>query len=784
MKEEEVISLKKKEIDLMIGSLLHDIGKVIYRTGSHDNHSSSGYRYLKEEIGIDDVDILESVLYHHASMLRGANISKNSLAYITYIADNIASAADRRDNSTGDYGFEMSSPLEPVFNILNGNNQRKYYHPSMLDSKINFPTEDKVDFDEGFYTSVKLKITETLKSIELNDRYINSLLEILEATMSYLPSSTAKGEKADISLYDHSKMTMAIASCIYYYLTEKEIDDYKKVLLDGESSFKKENCFVLFSMDVSGIQKFIYTIHSEDALKMLRSRSFYLEIMMEHIVDNILEHLGLSRANLIYSGGGHCYMLLPNTSVVKDYLEEYENYLNEWLLKQFDISLYIAMGYVEANPDNLRNVPEGSYLQMYREAASQISNKKLHRYNAGQIRKLNDKKKDDYSRECRICRNVGKLTEDGICPMCSALKNLSANILAADYFTITNKSGEKGVPLPGDNYIIAERKEDLLNRIKKFPDSYVRIYAKNSFHTGIKVASKIWVGSYSSQPTFEQLIKKTEGIERLGVLRADVDNLGQAIVSGFDKKYNTLSRTATLSRQLSLFFKYYINDILENGENSDLIPDGRKRNATVIYSGGDDLFIVGAWNDIIELAIDINDTFQKYTEGTLKISGGIGLYANGYPISRMAEEVGNMEKMSKQYPDKDAITLFLDGCHHFEKGKKIQDGTYRWDEFINGVIKDKYKVIYDFFSTDKVKGKNFLYNLLELIRNQEDRINFARFVYLLSRMEPQRKSSNYESYKIFARKMYQWIQNESDRIQLKTAINIYAYITRSSKEDY
>lgn len=383
--------------------------------------------------------------------------------------------------------------------------------------------------------------------------------------MSYLPSSTAKGEKADISLYDHSKMTMAIASCIYFYLTEKEIDDFKKVLLDGEADFKKENCFVLFSIDVSGIQKFIYTIHSEDALKMLRSRSFYLEIMMEHIVDDILEHLGLSRANLIYSGGGHCYMLLPNTRLVKDYLDEYEKYLNEWLLKQFDISLYIAMGYVEANPDNLKNVPEGSYLQMYRDVSSQISNKKLHRYNAGQIRKLNDNKKDDYSRECRICRNVGKLTEDGVCPMCSALKNLSANILSADYFTITNKSGEKGVPLPGDNYIIAERKEDLLNRIKKFPDSYVRIYAKNSFHTGIKVASKIWVGNYSSQPTFEQLIKKAKGIERLGVLRADVDNLGQAIVAGFDKKYTTLSRTATLSRQLSLFFKYYINDILENG---------------------------------------------------------------------------------------------------------------------------------------------------------------------------------------------------------------------------
>lgn len=64
--------------------------------------------------------------------------------------------------------------------------------------------------------------------------------------MSYLPSSTAKGEKADISLYDHSKMTMAIASCIYFYLTEKEIDDFKKVLLDGEADFKKRELFCPF----------------------------------------------------------------------------------------------------------------------------------------------------------------------------------------------------------------------------------------------------------------------------------------------------------------------------------------------------------------------------------------------------------------------------------------------------------------------------------------------------------------------------------------------------------
>ena len=42
-------------------------------------------------------------------------------------------------------------------------------------------------------------------------------------------------------------------------------------------------------------QKFIYTITTKSALKSLRSRSFYLEIMMEHIIDTLLDKLHLSR---------------------------------------------------------------------------------------------------------------------------------------------------------------------------------------------------------------------------------------------------------------------------------------------------------------------------------------------------------------------------------------------------------------------------------------------------------------------------------------------------------
>ena len=60
-------------------------------------------------------------------------------------------------------------------------------------------------------------------------------------------------------------------------------------------------------------------------------------------------------------------------------------------------------------------------------------------------------------------------------------------------------------------------------------------------------------------------------MRRIAVCRMDVDNLGHAFISGFEQEnekdpvkrmhYVTLSRTSAFSRQMSLFFKCYINAI-------------------------------------------------------------------------------------------------------------------------------------------------------------------------------------------------------------------------------
>lgn len=272
------------ETKIIIGSLLHDIGKVVYRKGMDGRkHSQSGYEYLKNYT--DDKDILNAVRYHHADALHQSSIDDDSIAYITYIADNIASGADRRNKEIEDKGFEIHTALQPVFNLLNGNKGNLYYHAGSLKDNINYPTNTKTEFNASQYSEILSNISSNLNGLDLKDHaYINSLLEVLEANLSFVPSSTSKKEVADISLYDHVKLTAAFASAIYAYLKEQNITDYKTELYKNASLFYDKKAFLLASLDISGIQKFIYTITTKSALKSLRSRSFYLEIMMEHII--------------------------------------------------------------------------------------------------------------------------------------------------------------------------------------------------------------------------------------------------------------------------------------------------------------------------------------------------------------------------------------------------------------------------------------------------------------------------------------------------------------------
>lgn len=67
-----------------------------------------------------------------------------------------------------------------------------------------------------------------LQRLKPDKEHINSLPQMMESLWSYVPSSTDKNQLVDISLYDHSRTTAAIASAIYDYFQAENITDYQK----------------------------------------------------------------------------------------------------------------------------------------------------------------------------------------------------------------------------------------------------------------------------------------------------------------------------------------------------------------------------------------------------------------------------------------------------------------------------------------------------------------------------------------------------------------------------
>ena len=128
-------------------------------------------------------------------------------------------------------------------------------------------------------------------------------------------------------------------------------------LLDTPAELRREPAFLLYTADFSRIQRFIYTVHTEGALRSLRSRSFFLELLMEHYMDELLDGCGLTRTNIIYSGGGHCYLLLPNTAAVQQTLADWNRAFNGWLNEQFGMQLFLANGWTPCSANDLCNVP-------------------------------------------------------------------------------------------------------------------------------------------------------------------------------------------------------------------------------------------------------------------------------------------------------------------------------------------------------------------------------------------------------------------------------------------
>lgn len=659
---------------------------------------------------------------------------------------------------------QENTVLESLFNRLNGNAQHFSYPYTKLarGEQIPYPSADAQNRNPTDLMD-KLRVFADVRSLA----DVNAMLDTLERYAAYAPDPEAGEGMRDISLFDARKMSCAIASCLYDAMQAKCISG-----TESAEMLAVQDLFLLYSFDTSGIQKFIYTIISKHALKALRARSFYLEMLMESIVNELLTRAGLSRANLIYAGGGHAFVLLPNVPSVHTMLQGFKDELHAWLLETFRSEVYVADGSCICSANALSNLPEGSYREIFRTISAQLSEKKLHRYNAAEILQLN-RPLAQHERECRVCHRSDLLGSGDRCRICGALEEISPQIRKAAYFSLTKTAKQPALVMPFGRYLQAHP-----DYPRDLPED-AAVFGKNATPENGEHSVRLWLGDYANADSMQELCQNAKGIKRLGVLRADVDNLGQAFVSGFPAEKTTLTRTAAFSRNLSQFFKLHMNDILRNGRfHLDGSEEIRPRNAAIIYAGGDDLFVVGGWDDVLGFAVDLYRDLRSFTQDTLHISAGLGVYPEKYPIAAMARETGDLEECSKQAHGKNAITLF------------DESNRYSWDVLAEQVIGQKMTLLRNFLQEHPERGNSMLYNMLSLLRELDagNRLNIARFAYLLARMRPENSGKTdyperLERYQTLADQLYQWARMDDDRVQLMTAIQLYVYLTRSEEGD-
>lgn len=752
---------------LCYGALLHDIGKVVYRGSSgKGTHAALGAQFITDEVSPlnpafcspEGLRVVEQIRYHHArEMSRSSSIEPDSLAYITYFADNISAGMDRKNEGDDEAKvcFDKSVDLRKIFNILGGRH------------------DDNVIGHED-YNAIRERIKGQLAQMDIASQEVNSLLHVLEATTNTVPSSTNLSELVDVSLYDHAKTTAGLALCIYDYFREQGICDYRAALFSGEASraYYSEPMFLLATCDMSGIQDFIYSISGSKALKQLRARSLYLELMMEHIVDELLERLSLNRVNVMYTGGGHAYVLLPNTQQAKAVLQAFENELKNWFISEHGVNLYMAFATVECSADDLSNAGEDKkrFGNLFRELSAQLSDAKAARYSAADIETLNCGGEGlvDDGRECREChRSTALASHDDICETCESLRDISADLVKKSVFAIIDDSfastANHRLSLPfGCSLVLYERERYLAEK----PVAR-RVYTKN-WDAGTNLSTHIWMGDYTADMGTEGIasyakagstLEDGKGIQRLGVLRADVDNLGTAFASGIPASKASISRTATLSRALSLFFKKQVNKIFVS----------RQYRLQIIYSGGDDLFIVGNWSDVLYAALDLRQSFKEFTgNGCLTISAGVGMFDEKYPIARMASETGSLEDAAKMYAE-----LGPDGNERTKNAVALwsADSVFSWDDLAN-VVEPRMREIAGIFKEND-KGKAFIYKIVSLLRHYDDVISAPRLAYLLAR-----SFEGCEKRDELCQQFYAWASDSRERRCLVAALEWYVYSIR------
>ena len=655
-----------KEVELLsLAALLHDIGKFRMRRprqqGQHQEHSHLFVVEDFKDFFSPCGDILaNAILHHHPD--RNPECRPHELEHMIEKQVILADWFSARERDAEDRPSEhyTRSPLVSILSRLEGAKNGEFRHGLRAlrfdDSETIIPSQT-VEVNQDAYGTLWDAFLYEFAKVAIGNVYTSAFYQtcvaLLHKYTARIPSATSTGagdERTvpDISLYDHLRTTAAIAACIGREFGETDVDSHLRRHKGSES---QEVC-LLIKGDISGIQSFLYQVVSEGAARELRGRSFYLQLLTESIAQWVLRQFELPITNLLLATGGHFYILAPYSEAVSQ-LHELRKTISQklWQLHKGDISFTLA-----GIPIRASDFAPNKFSKKWDEVATSVNKKKQQKWSdmgyelmyknlfVPRSEEVVDWKFDelgrrlhDQKREYLVLFEVPPSPVPDKPTWRSALK-----AFGLDVHICSDKEQPPSLPAEAERVIVYRMGDtDFLN------DAALQRFAWGD--TPVSYDFRIF-RPVAEKADYDDLADASEGVKWLGVLRMDVDDLGKIFKTGLGN-HATISRLASLSGELCYFFEGYIAHLCRQYNEIQSILE-------LLYAGGDDLFIVGGWSALPEIARDIRSEFRKFVTGDhVTLSAGIAIEHRKFPLYQFATLGGTAEKSAKALPCKDAISF-------------------------------------------------------------------------------------------------------------------------------
>ncbi|MCX7719465.1 MAG: type III-A CRISPR-associated protein Cas10/Csm1 [Candidatus Sumerlaeaceae bacterium] len=622
---------------------------------------------------------------------------ENPLEWIVAEADRLSSGMDRRpcdeadalNRARGDFRrVRLRSILSSLAMGPHKSPPPPAYHrlaplDPTDDSAFPIHSEPKDDTMAAEYKTCWEAFTADFRATPFADwtQYLNAVDAVLQRHWWCVPSSTV--DQPDIPLYDHSRTAAAIAGALWDYHTAA--GDWSVSAICDRSRPK----FRLVAGDLSGIQRSIFRFNrsnSRGVAKVLRARSFELSLITRAAAVLIASRLGLSPLQVIMDAGGRFVMLTGNTPEVDQILTAVDREIAAWMRTRYagELSLNLDWSVTLAGQD----FQPGSFGAKLDLLADTLDERKA-RPSAALLQQNNQWQHDaliidnDYAQYgAEVCPVAGygaptaTITMGNrtirVSPTTREQFELGGRLVSAGRVEIAvGNLSNADLTLFGGGISIRLRDRD-----DNAPPAQGNLsLALNRFLPG----HGIWyLANYVPRVTREDLKKPTEddlypgqprpfdvmarqalrcegdstrGTAMLGLLKADVDNLGALASLGLGPA-RPLSRFVAFSRMLHFFFAGVLPARLETQK--------RLNNTYTLYAGGDDLFFVADWETAFEVAGVLREEFRRYTGANpaVTISAGIAMLKPAQPIAEGARLAEEQLETAKNRPGKDSLCVF------------------------------------------------------------------------------------------------------------------------------